>query len=48
LRSVTVAPGATGSFEVFLNRKKVFSKHALDRFPETDEVEAKIGELLEA
>jgi selT/selW/selH-like putative selenoprotein len=45
---VTVAPGETGSFEVFLNRKKVFSKKALERFPEPNEVEEKIGELLEA
>jgi selT/selW/selH-like putative selenoprotein len=45
---VTIAPGATGSFEVFLNRKKVFSKHALERFPETNEVEDRIAELLSA
>ena len=42
------APGETGSFGVFLNRRKVFSKHALDRFPEVNEVEAKIGELVRA
>jgi selT/selW/selH-like putative selenoprotein len=46
LRGVTVAPGETGSFEVFLNRRKIFSKRALDRFPEANEVEAKIEELL--
>jgi selT/selW/selH-like putative selenoprotein len=45
---VTIAPGDTGSFEVFLNRKKIFSKHALDRFPETNEVEDRVGELLGA
>ena len=45
---MTVAPGATGSFEVFLNRKRIFSKSTLDRFPEVNEVEEKIGELLEA
>jgi selT/selW/selH-like putative selenoprotein len=45
---VTVAPGETGSFEVFLNRKKVFSKKAVDRFPEPNEVEDKIGEMLGA
>jgi len=43
---VTVAPGETGSFEVFLNRKKIFSKSALDRFPEVNEIEEKIGELV--
>ena len=48
LRAVTIAPGETGSFEVFLNRRKVFSKHALDRFPEVNEVEEKIGELVGA
>jgi selenoprotein W-related protein len=46
LRAVTIAPGETGSFEVFFNRKKVFSKKALDRFPEVNEVEEKIGELV--
>lgn len=48
LRAVTVAPGETGSFEVFLNRKKIFSKIALDRFPEVNEIEEKIGDLLGA
>ena len=43
-----VAPGETGSFEVFLNRKKIFSKLALDRFPEANEVEEKLGALLGA
>jgi selT/selW/selH-like putative selenoprotein len=46
IRSVTVAPGETGSFEIYLNRKKVFSKQALDRFPEPNEVEQKIEGLL--
>ncbi|MBW3632096.1 MAG: Rdx family protein [Chloroflexi bacterium] len=48
LRAVTVAPGETGSFEVFLNRKKIFSKSATDRFPEVNEIEEKIGELVGA
>jgi selT/selW/selH-like putative selenoprotein len=48
LRAVTVAPGETGSFEVFLNRRKIFSKSASDRFPEVNEVEEKIGELVGA
>ena len=42
---MTIAPGETGSFEVFFNRRKVFSKTALDRFPEVNEVEEKVGEL---
>ena len=46
LRGVTIAPGETGAFEVFLNRRKIFSKHTLDRFPEVNEVEEKIGELV--
>lgn len=41
-----MAPGETGSFEVFLNRRKIYSKLALDRFPEASEVEEKIGGLL--
>ena len=48
LRGVTIAPGETGSFEVFFNRRKVFSKNALDRFPEVNEVEEKIGALVGA
>ena len=48
LKSVTVAPGESGSFEVFLNRRKIFSKKASDRFPETNEVEEKIGDLVGA
>ena len=48
LKSVTVAPGESGSFEVFLNRRKIFSKKASDRFPETNEVEEKMGELVGA
>jgi selT/selW/selH-like putative selenoprotein len=48
IRSVTMTPGAEGSFEVFLNRKKVFSKQATDRFPEPNEVEEKIEKLLSA
>ena len=48
IRGVTVAPGESGSFEVYLNRKRIFSKKALDRFPETNEVEEKIAELVGA
>jgi selT/selW/selH-like putative selenoprotein len=48
LRGVTVAPGESGSFEVYFNRRKIFSKKALDRFPETNEVEEKIEALLSA
>jgi selT/selW/selH-like putative selenoprotein len=45
---VTIAPGETGSFEVFLGKKKIFSKHALDRFPEVNEVEEQVERLLGA
>jgi len=45
---VTIAPGETGSFEVFLNRRKIFSKQALDRFPEVNEIKEKIGALVGA
>ena len=48
LKGVTVAPGESGSFEVYLNRKRIFSKKASDRFPETNEVEEKIGGLVGA
>ena len=45
---MTIAPGETGSFEVFFNRRIVFSKKSLDRFPEVNEVEEKIGDLVGA
>lgn len=45
---MTIAPGESSSFEVFLNRKKIFSKKALDRFPEVNEIEQKIESQLSA
>jgi selT/selW/selH-like putative selenoprotein len=45
---VTVVPGESGSFEVFLNRRKIFSKLNSGRFPEPNEVEDQIGERLTA
>lgn len=35
---MTIAPGARGSFEVFVDGRRVFSKLDEHRFPETDEV----------
>ena len=48
LRGVTIAPGDGIVRSLLLNRRKVFSKNALDRFPEVNEVEEKIGELVGA
>jgi selT/selW/selH-like putative selenoprotein len=31
-------PGETGAFEVLVNGKKIFSKKALGRFPEPEEI----------
>jgi predicted Rdx family selenoprotein len=36
---VTIVPGRSGSFEVTWNGELVFSKYALDRFPDPLEVE---------
>ena len=36
-----------GVFEVIADRKLIFSKKALDRFPETDEVLQAIAERLD-
>ena len=44
---VTVVPGASSSFEVFLGEQRVFSKMELERFPEENEVEEIIGGKLE-
>ena len=35
---VTIVPGAKGSFEVFVDGRRVFSKLEEHRFPELDEV----------
>ena len=43
---VLVRPGKTGSFEVFLDESRIYSKLANDRFPEENEVEEKLGALL--
>jgi selT/selW/selH-like putative selenoprotein len=37
--------GSGGVFDVELDGKLVFSKHALDRFPDPGEVEAAIAKL---
>jgi len=43
---VTIAPGKSSSFEVFLGEERIFSKLATGEFPEENEVEEKLGELL--
>ncbi|HEU0116359.1 MAG TPA: Rdx family protein [Thermomicrobiales bacterium] len=45
-KGVTLIPGKTGSFEVFLNDQRLFSKLERERFPEENEVETKVGEAL--
>ena len=44
---MTIAPGETGSFEVFLDGERIFSKRDLERFPEVNEVEETVERLLE-
>lgn len=43
---VTIAPGKSSSFEVYVNGQRLFSKLESERFPEENEVEEKIGALL--
>ena len=43
---VTLLPGSGGVFEVILGDQTVFSKKKLDRFPDENEVEGKLEELL--
>jgi selT/selW/selH-like putative selenoprotein len=45
-RGVLLIPGKTGSFEVFLNGQRLFSKLEKERFPEENEVETKVGDAL--
>jgi len=40
--TATIAPGGKGQFDVFVDDKLLFSKHAEGRFPENDEVLAKL------
>ena len=43
---VTIVPGPSGSFEVYLGDRRLFSKLRSDRFPEENEVEEQLGEIL--
>lgn len=43
---VTLVPGADGIFDVTLGDHRLFSKSEAGRFPEENEVEGKLGELL--
>jgi len=40
--AATITPGGKGQFDVFVDDKVIFSKHAEGRFPEDDEVLAKL------
>ena len=44
---MTLVPGAIGSFEVYLGDRRLFSKLESDRFPAENEIEDRLGELLE-
>ena len=44
---VTLLPGSDGIFEVHLDDRLIFSKEELERFPEENEVEELLEELLE-
>jgi selT/selW/selH-like putative selenoprotein len=43
---VTILPRSGGIFEVYLDDEKIFSKTALDRFPEDGEVEGILDERI--
>ena len=45
---VTLVPGSGGVFEVALGDRPLFSKARAERFPQENEVEELLGELLEA
>ena len=45
---VTLRPGETGTFEVFLGDRRLFSKLERERFPEENEVEDHVAQILEA
>ncbi len=43
---VTIVPGKSSSFEVFLGEERLFSKLQTEEFPAENEVEHKLGERL--
>jgi selT/selW/selH-like putative selenoprotein len=43
---VLLRPGEIGSFEVYLDGRRIFSKLERDRFPEENEIEEMVGDLL--
>ena len=43
---MTIVPGRSGAFEVTWNGELIFSKYALDRFPDPLEVEAVVADRL--
>ena len=43
---VTILPRSGGIFEIYLGEEKIFSKKALDRFPELGEVEGILDERI--
>jgi len=43
--ALEMIPASGGVFEIFVDSKCIFSKQDLNRFPEEDEVEAKIRQL---
>lgn len=45
---VEIVPGRTGAFEVSLGERRIFSKLESDRFPEDNEVEEQLGQVLHA
>ena len=45
---VTLVPGEGGVFEVSLGGRTLFSKERTGRFPDENEVEDQLAELLEA
>jgi predicted Rdx family selenoprotein len=44
--STELVPGGRGVFDVDAAGRRLFSKHQVHRFPDADEVEARLAELL--
>lgn len=47
LAGVTLSPGSSGNFDIYLNQKLIFSRKAEGRFPEAKELKQKLRDEID-